>query len=226
MNNERYNTDKNLILKASDISKSYSSDKNQIKIVDNYNIDLFSSEFVSLTGPSGCGKTTILMIIGCLLKPDHGTVEIDGLDIYSMNSSRIAEQRSKKIGFIYQDFKLIPYLTIKENILCSSLINDVGNLEDKANDLILRLGLIHRVNHRPEQLSAGEKQRTAIARALLMEPKLIIADEPTGNLDKKNSSLVIEALKHYSDEGACVIMVSHDEDVKKSSDRHIQMDPI
>ncbi len=226
MNNERYNTDKKLILKASDISKSYSSDKNQIKIVDNYNIDLFSSEFVSLTGPSGCGKTTILMIIGCLLKPDHGTVEIDGLDIYSMNSSRIAEQRSKKIGFIYQDFKLIPYLTIKENILCSSLINDVGNLEDKANDLILRLGLIHRVNHRPEQLSAGEKQRTAIARALLMEPKLIIADEPTGNLDKKNSSLVIEALKHYSDEGACVIMVSHDEDVKKSSDRHIQMDPI
>ena len=226
MNNERYNTDKKLILKASDISKSYSSDKNQIKIVDNYNIDLFSSEFVSLTGPSGCGKTTILMIIGCLLKPDHGTVEIDGLVIYSMNSSRIAEQRSKKIGFIYQDFKLIPYLTIKENSLCSSLINDVGNLEDKANDLILRLGLIHRVNHRPEQLSAGEKQRTAIARALLMEPKLIIADEPTGNLDKKNSSLVIEALKHYSDEGACVIMVSHDEDVKKSSDRHIQMDPI
>ena len=226
MNNERYNTDKKLILKASDISKSYSSDKNRIKVVDNYNIDLFSNEFVSLTGPSGCGKTTILMIIGCLLKPDHGTVEIDGLDIYSMNSSRIAEQRSKKIGFIYQDFKLIPYLTIKENILCSSLINDVGNLEDKANDLILRLGLIHRVNHRPEQLSAGEKQRTAIARALLMEPKLIIADEPTGNLDKKNSSLVIEALKHYSDEGACVIMVSHDEDVKKSSDRHIQMDPI
>lgn len=226
MNNERYNTDKKLILKASDISKSYSSDKNRIKVVDNYNIDLFSSEFVSLTGPSGCGKTTILMIIGCLLKPDHGTVEIDGLDIYSMNSSRIAEQRSKKIGFIYQDFKLIPYLTIKENILCSSLINDCGNLEDKANDLILRLGLNHRVNHRPEQLSAGEKQRTAIARALLMEPKLIIADEPTGNLDKKNSSLVIEALKHYSDEGACVIMVSHDEDVKKSSDRHIQMDPI
>ena len=226
MNNERYNTDKKLILKASDISKSYSSDKNRIKVVDNYNIDLFSSEFVSLTGPSGCGKTTILMIIGCLLKPDNGTVEIDGLDIYSMNSSGIAEQRSKKIGFIYQDFKLIPYLTIKENILCSSLINDVGNLEDKANDLILRLGLIHRVNHRPEQLSAGEKQRTAIARALLMEPKLIIADEPTGNLDKKNSSLVIEALKHYSDEGACVIMVSHDEDVKKSSDRHIQMDPI
>ena len=226
MNNERYNTDKKLILKASDISKSYSTDKNRIKVVDNYNIELFSSEFVSLTGPSGCGKTTILMIIGCLLKPDHGTVEIDGLDIYSMNSSRIAEQRSKKIGFIYQDFKLIPYLTIKENILCSSLINDVGNLEDKANDLILRLGLIHRVNHRPEQLSAGEKQRTAIARALLMEPKLIIADEPTGNLDKKNSSLVIEALKHYSDEGACVIMVSHDEDVKKSSDRHIQMDPI
>lgn len=226
MNNERYNTDKKLILKASDISKSYNSDKNRIKVIDNYNIDLFSSEFVSLTGPSGCGKTTILMIIGCLLKPDHGTVEIDGLDIYSMNSSRIAEQRSKKIGFIYQDFKLIPYLTIKENILCSSLINDVGNLEDKANDLILRLGLIHRVNHRPEQLSAGEKQRTAIARALLMEPKLIIADEPTGNLDKKNSSLVIEALKHYSDEGACVIMVSHDEDVKKSSDRHIQMDPI
>ena len=226
MNNERYNTDKKLILKASDISKSYSSDKNRIKVVDNYNIDLFSSEFVSLTGPSGCGKTTILMIIGCLLKPDHGTVEIDGLDIYSMNSSRIAEQRSKKIGFIYQDFKLIPYLTIKENILCSSLINDVGNLEDKANDLILRLGLNHRVNHRPEQLSAGEKQRTAIARALLMEPKLIIADEPTGNLDKKNSSIVIEALKHYSDEGACVIMVSHDEDVKKSSDRHIQMDPI
>ena len=226
MNNERYNTDKKLILKASDISKSYNSDKNRIKVVDNYNIDLFSSEFVSLTGPSGCGKTTILMIIGCLLKPDHGTVEIDGLDIYSMNSSRIAEQRSKKIGFIYQDFKLIPYLTIKENILCSSLINDVGNLEDKANDLILRLGLNHRVNHRPEQLSAGEKQRTAIARALLMEPKLIIADEPTGNLDKKNSSLVIEALKHYSDEGACVIMVSHDEDVKKSSDRHIQMDPI
>ena len=226
MNNERYNTDKKLILKASDISKSYSSDKNQIKVVDNYNIDLFSSEFVSLTGPSGCGKTTILMIIGCLLKPDHGTVEIDGLDIYSMNSSRIAEQRSKKIGFIYQDFKLIPYLTIKENILCSSLINDVSNLEDKANDLILRLGLNHRVNHRPEQLSAGEKQRTAIARALLMEPKLIIADEPTGNLDKKNSSLVIEALKDYSDEGACVIMVSHDEEVKKSSDRHIQMDPI
>ena len=226
MNNERYNTDKKLILKASDISKSYSSDKNRIKVVDNYNIDLFSSEFVSLTGPSGCGKTTILMIIGCLLKPDHGTVEIDGLDIYSMNSSRIAEQRSKKIGFIYQDFKLIPYLTIKENILCSSLINDGDNLEDKANDLILRLRLNHRVNHRPEQLSAGEKQRTAIARALLMEPKLIIADEPTGNLDKKNSSLVIEALKHYSDEGACVIMVSHDEDVKKSSDRHIQMDPI
>ena len=226
MNNERYNTDKKLILKASDISKSYNSDKNRIKVVDNYNIDLFSSEFVSLTGPSGCGKTTILMIIGCLLKPDHGTVEIDGLDIYSMNSSRIAEQRSKKIGFIYQDFKLIPYLTIKENILCSSLINDGGNLEDKANDLILRLGLNHRVNHRPEQLSAGEKQRTAIARALLMEPRLIIADEPTGNLDKKNSSLVIEALKHYSDEGACVIMVSHDEDVKKSSDRHIQMDPI
>ena len=110
--------------------------------------------------------------------------------------------------------------------MCSSLINDGDNLEDKANDLILRLGLNHRVNHRPEQLSAGEKQRTAIARALLMEHKLIIADEPTGNLDKKNSSLVIEALKHYSDEGACVIMVSHDEDVKKSSDRHIQMDPI
>ena len=207
---------------AKKISKSYGNNNNVV-VLNNASIDLFRGEFLSISGPSGCGKTTLLMILGCLMNPDNGEVKIDNFDPYKIKPSDRAKVRSEFIGFIFQDFKLIPYLNVMENIRCSALPLGQISVNDKLEKLLSILKLDHRKLHVPSQLSAGEKQRTAIARAMITSPRFILADEPTGNLDEENTEIVLKSLRDYSNNNGSVLMVSHDPNIEYFTDRHLKM---
>ncbi len=162
-------------------------------------------------GPSGSGKTTLLMSIGGMLQPTGGKVEVLGKPIYSLQESEKTAFRGRNIGFIFQMFHLIPYFTVAENIMVN---NSTGNHlfnSSQLEEIAGSLGISHRLGHYPSELSAGEKQRVALARALIKKPELILADEPTGNLDEENSHVVLQQLKQYAQQGGTVILVSHDE---------------
>jgi ABC-type lipoprotein export system ATPase subunit len=213
---------KTAYITANKISKSY-GDNGNINVLNNISVNLFPGEFLSISGPSGCGKTTLLMILGCLMTPDEGEIKVKNKYPYQLSPSNRAKIRSDIIGFIFQDFKLIPYLNVIENISCAALpVTDKPHCDNLEN-LIYSLKLDHRRHHLPDELSAGEKQRAAIARALLTSPKVILADEPTGNLDKENADIVLKSLRDFSDDGGSVLMASHDSKVEKLTDKHLRM---
>ena len=176
-----------------------------------------------MQGPSGCGKTTLLLIVGALQTPDAGTVAIDGRDIYALPQERRAAFRAATIGFVFQQFHLVPYLTVRENILLPTLVRDSAEIRARADALVAQFGLAHRVTHVPAELSIGERQRVALARALLRQPALILADEPTGNLDAENATVVVRALQQYAAEGKCVLMVTHNAEAARAAQRVVHM---
>lgn len=180
-------------------------------------------ELLAVRGPSGCGKTTLLLTAGGLLHPSAGQITVGGQDPYKLDPERRSELRAKMIGFVFQQFNLIPYLTVRQNILAASLAMPGKNASERANTLIDRFGLTDRVDHIPAQLSTGERQRTALARALLNEPKAIMADEPTGNLDEDNAQTVLGYLSQYVSDGGCVLLVTHDMRAAAHATRTIQM---
>ncbi len=200
------------------ISKIYQSPKGQVAALDNINFQVGEGRFVVLKGPSGSGKTTLLMMIGAMLRPTTGKVVIGGENIYGLNTQARAHFRRQNIGFVFQMFHLLPYLNILDNVLLAGSDNKA-----KANDLLHKLGLADRLSHRPAELSAGEKQRVAIARAMLNSPKLVLADEPTGNLDPKNADDVIKHLAQFRDNGSTVIVATHQESADNFADRVIQL---
>ncbi|MEC9327128.1 MAG: ABC transporter ATP-binding protein [Verrucomicrobiota bacterium] len=217
------NTKSEMSLRADGISKTYSSESGVIRVLDHINLELSKGDFVTISGPSGCGKSTLLMILGTLQEPDEGTLEYDGVAPYKLTAKDRAQFRSTNIGFVFQDFNLVPYLNVRENILCPGIVNHSKDWETRSAELIESLGLSDRANHYPDQLSSGEKQRTALARALLVEPSIIFADEPTGNLDQSNGQKVLEHLTAYANNGAIVMMATHDKEAFNVGNKHLQM---
>ncbi len=187
------------------IEKTYQDSKRRIDALHSVNLHIDQGEFVVLCGPSGCGKTTLLMTIAAMLRPTRGTVRVSQRDIYAMSIRKRAGFRTDNIGFVFQMFHLIPYLNVIENVLLAGR----EKKSTRAQDLLTRFGLAERFSHNPAQLSAGEKQRVAIARALFNNPKIILADEPTGNLDPDNASVVLGYLSEFHRAGGTVILASH-----------------
>ncbi|WP_215492282.1 ABC transporter ATP-binding protein [Fenollaria sporofastidiosus] len=202
------------ILELKDISKIYGD----LKALDKVNLNVEKGEWVSIMGPSGSGKTTMMNIIGCMDKPSIGEVLLEGIDISKLNQKELTEIRRDKIGLIFQQFHLVNYLTALENVMMAQYYHSMVDKEE-ALQALESVGLKDRHNHLPNQLSGGEQQRVCIARALINHPSLILADEPTGNLDEKNEMLVLDILERLHNNGSTIVVVTHDQEVGVEAER-------
>lgn len=208
-----------VILKG--ITKTYQTGKINYKVLKGIDLEVKEGEFLAIMGASGSGKSTLLNIIGLLDKPDSGVYIFDEKEVNSLSKKELAKIRNQKIGFVFQAFHLIPWATALENVLMPLLYKGKIKKEDekKALQLLIRLGLEKRINAKPGELSGGEQQRVAIARALITKPTLLLADEPTGNLDSKSSQEVMNIFKELNEEGLTIIMVTHDPEIAKFAQR-------
>lgn len=199
------------LLEVKDLCRTYRQGDTDIHAVDHVSFSMEKGDMLAIVGQSGSGKTTLLNLLGCIEKPSAGKVLLDGQDIHSLSDQESAKLRRQKIGYIYQDFKLLPILTAKENILVPAML-DGGKLPvPRVRTLADRLGIGNRMNHLPSQLSGGQRQRVAIARALVNQPSILLADEPTGNLDKTSAQEIMELLLDLNRAGNTIILVTHDE---------------
>jgi len=199
------------MLKLHNLSRTYQTDDVETLALNNVNIEIGQGEFVAIMGPSGCGKSTLLNTIGMLDTPTSGTYEFDNEDISSYSEAQLSVIRKKNIGFIFQNFNLIDELTVAENIELALLYHDIGASERKqrVDEVMDKVGIAHRAKHMPSQLSGGQQQRVAVARAVVGDQKMILADEPTGNLDSAHGQEVMEMLQALNDEGTTIVMVTH-----------------
>jgi putative ABC transport system ATP-binding protein len=199
------------LFRLEDLSKVYRTDNVETTALNSINIDVKRGEFVAVMGPSGCGKSTLLNIVGMLDNPNSGSFWFDGQDVAGFSENQLSDIRKENIGFIFQSFNLIDELTVRENIELALLYHDVTAEErTKRTDAVMeRMEIAHRADHMPAQLSGGQQQRVAVARAVVSEPKLILADEPTGNLDSHNGEEVMELLTQLNKQGATIMMVTH-----------------
>jgi lipoprotein-releasing system ATP-binding protein len=210
------------MIQAINIHKSFDT----LEVLKGVNLQVSKGEIVSIVGPSGAGKTTLLQILGTLDKPNQGVVKVDGVDLSKMNESEQAAFRNKRIGFIFQFHQLLPEFTAMENVMIPALIanQDWKKIKHKAKDLLNYLQLGERLEHKPSELSGGEKQRVAVARALINDPKIILADEPSGSLDSKNKEDLHKLLFDLRDKfGLTIVIVTHDKELAALSDRKIEM---
>lgn len=199
------------ILRIDEVKKHYRNRRGEtVRALDGVSLALREGETRFVVGASGSGKSTLLLCAGGLLRPDSGTVLLEGEDLYALSSEERARRRSRRLGFVFQQFHLIPYLDVTDNILAPALAGYEGDPRPRAEELIERFGLGHRRDHPPSELSVGERQRVALARALLQRPRLLLADEPTGNLDAENSRKVMACLADFAREGGAVLVVTHD----------------
>ena len=202
------------VLQLKGVDKTYRRGDEQVRVLVDFDFTLDAGEFVVVTGPSGAGKSTLLHIAGGLDAPDSGTVAVAGQDVWSMSTGARAAFRRRNLGFVFQFFNLVPMLTAVENVSLPLVLDGVParSADARAEELLERVGLGDRARHRPGELSGGQMQRVAVARALVARPSIILADEPTGNLDSHSSSEVLDLLRSLSDEeGAAVVMVTHDQ---------------
>jgi|TARA_A100001011_G_scaffold144035_1_gene152183 putative ABC transport system ATP-binding protein len=214
----------NNLLKLTDINLNYKTDNNLIKVLQDINIEVKLKETLSIVGESGSGKTSLIMLIGGLEKASSGKIFFENNEITNMSEDEISNIRRKNIGIVFQSFYLIPNYTALENVSLTLEINKISNAEIKAKEILERFGLSERFYNLPSQLSGGEQQRVAIARSIVMKPKLILADEPTGNLDSENSELISKILFDYvSDEKASLIMVTHDNNLANRTMKKIKI---
>ena len=205
------------------LTKTYKSPCGKVKALSGIGMLVEKGEFIALCGPSGSGKTTLLMTIAAMLRPTSGTVQIDQKNLYKMSVQERAKFRACTIGFVFQMFHLVPYLNVIENVALVGGVTGVKDAGARARQLVDQLGISHRAFHKPAELSAGEKQRTAIARALLNRPKIILADEPTGNLDPENASSVLEHLSAFRHAGGTVILATHGAQAEDFADRIVNL---
>ena len=199
------------MLKLHDVTKVYRTTEVETLALDGVSLAIGAGEFVAIMGPSGCGKSTLLNVVGMLDSPSSGSYIFNGEEIAGMPEARLADVRKKNIGFIFQSFNLVDELSVRENVELALLYHDVPAAErrSKVDDVMDKVGIGHRARHRPSQLSGGQQQRVAVARALVGSPKLILADEPTGNLDTQHGEEVMKMLQALNKEGATIVMVTH-----------------
>lgn len=214
-----------MLLQIQNVSKSYENGQSTVRAVSDVSLHVSAGEFIAVQGPSGCGKSTLLLIAGALLKPDSGQVLLDGQDPYALNPDARAEFRARTIGFVFQQFHLVPYLSVLDNVLAPAIALNSSAVEarERGLQLIERFGLTDRRHHVPAKLSTGERQRAAMARALLNQPKLILADEPTGNLDHQNADALLGYLAEFAAGGGAVLMVTHDDRAVTHAKRVIRL---
>jgi putative ABC transport system ATP-binding protein len=193
-----------------------------LSALNGVSLNIASGEWVALMGPSGSGKTTLINILGGLDNLTHGRVVVDGVDLAKLGENALVRYRAEKIGFVFQQFHLVPYLNAVENVMLAQYFHSVTD-EKQASEALKRVGLGDRLAHLPSQLSGGEQQRVAIARALINQPKLILADEPTGNLDEANEQIVIDLFRDLHKSGHTILMVTHDPDIARQADRRIEL---
>jgi putative ABC transport system ATP-binding protein len=213
------------ILRTENLCKSYGSGDTRVDALKNANISVNKGEFVAVVGPSGSGKSTLLHLIGGVDKPTSGKVFVDDIDIYSLNEKQLAIFRRRKVGFVFQFYNLVPVLTAEENILLPILLDNKKPDKAYINELLDLLGLQDRKNHLPSELSGGQQQRVSIARALAYKPSIILADEPTGNLDSKNSREILDLLKiSVKRYNQTLMVITHDIDIASQADRIITIE--
>lgn len=214
-----------VMLSLKDIKKSYKSMGEEVQALRGVSLDVYQGESVAVMGPSGSGKSTLLSIMGGLTPPTEGVLEIDGIDMYSLSSERRADFRREYLGFVFQQFQLIPYLTALENVMLPLTTTRYSNREKKAKaaEILERIGLKGKMNRLPNQLSGGEQERVAIARAVVNEPPVVLADEPTGSLDTKTGDEIMELFQELNKEGLTILMVTHNPDNSRYMGRTILM---
>lgn len=213
------------ILEVKNLSKTYGKGDTMVNALDNVSFSVEQGEFVAIIGPSGSGKSTMLHILGGVDTPTSGSVIINNTDISTLDETALAIFRRRQIGLIYQFYNLIPILTVEENLTLPLLLDGRKLDKKQVNNLIDKLGLSHRLTHLPNQLSGGQQQRVSIGRALVNNPALLLADEPTGNLDSENSREIISLLRHFNKEfKQTVIIITHDEKIALSADRIISIE--
>src|SRR3954452_2985574 len=193
-----------------------------IRALDHVSLNVDKGEWVAMMGPSGSGKSTLVNLIGCLDRPSEGEIWLDGTNVAEFSSTDLNRVRAEKIGFIFQQFHMIPYLTAVENVMLAQYFHSMTD-EQEALEALERVGLRDRAHHLPAQLSGGEQQRVCISRALINDPKIILADEPTGNLDAQNEEIVLRLLRELHQQGRTIVMVTHDPVIARLADRRIEL---
>ena len=211
------------MLKVKDLVKIYDTGTIQVEALKNINLEVKKGEFVAIMGSSGSGKSTFMNILGCLDSLTSGTYELDGIDVSRMTSSELATIRNKKIGFVFQAFNLLPKMDLLRNVELPMMYAGCSKSErkEKALKALSRVGLADRVDHKPNEISGGQKQRAAIARSLVNDPAIILADEPTGNLDSKSSNEIMDIFTELNNEGVTIVLVTHEPDIAEYAKRII-----
>jgi len=214
------------VIKLKDVSRVYPAKAEAngavIRALENFSLNVDRGEWIAIMGPSGSGKSTLVNLIGCLDRPTSGEIWLDGQDVAQMTASELNRVRAEKIGFVFQQFHLIPYLPALENVMLAQYFHSMTD-EQEALDALERVGLKGRAHHIPSQLSGGEQQRVCIARALINDPRIVLADEPTGNLDAANEEIVLRLLRDLHQQGRTIVMVTHDPVVARLADRRIEL---
>jgi putative ABC transport system ATP-binding protein len=213
------------LVELRNVSKIYHLGGEEIRALDNLNLDIEAGEFISIIGPSGSGKSTLMHILGCLDSPTHGTIKLDGTMIHHATVSELAAIRNRKIGFVFQFFNLLPKLTVTENVELPLIYSGAKRSErrERAMAVLKLVELENRAKHRPSQLSGGQQQRVAIARALVNSPKIVFADEPTGNLDSHTGEAILDLFRRLSQEGRTIALVTHDPEIAAVTPRRIEI---
>jgi putative ABC transport system ATP-binding protein len=220
--NNGQGSEKEPIIQLQNITKEYSSGVTTTAL-RGIDLTINKGEFVAIMGSSGSGKSTLMHILGLLDTPTKGSYSLNGREVSNLSTSEQAEARSRDIGFVFQQFNLLPRTTVTDNVLLPTIYNDIENSKEKATDIIKKVGLAERADHKSNELSGGQIQRVAVARALIMNPHIILADEPTGNLDSTTSEEIMNLFKSINEEGVTIIMVTHEEEVAKHARRVIRL---
>ncbi len=213
------------LIKLENVEKTYKMGDQKVTALDKINLEIYPKDFVSIQGPSGSGKSTIVNMVGCLDTPTKGEIYLGKNNIAHLSESDLAQIRGKKIGFIFQTFNLIPSLTALENVALPMTFQNISRNKrlKKAQELLMQVGLGNRLYHLPNELSGGQRQRVAIARSLINDPEIILADEPTGNLDTKTGSEIMQILKDFNKKGKTIILVTHNSELTKLANKKINL---